>query len=306
MSLPFAFLLAAATLPGPDSTDHVLDDTDGTAFIDSIEATFHYQQGRVELPNGVATLQVPDGFKFLDQEQSATVIVDLWGNPDADGILGMVLPKGSGVLDDDMFAFVVQYDEIGYVKDDDANDVDYDEMAQEMRSGETESNAQRAQLGYEPIHFIGWAAAPYYDQERKVLHWAKELQFGDSAEANTLNYNVRVLGRKGVLVLNAVSDMRELPLVQQAIPGVLDMVQFNDGYRYDQFDSKVDDVAAWTIGGLVAGKVLAKAGILTLILKNIKLVLLAIAGIGAAALRIFRRKKKEDGPTDPAGPPATT
>ena len=53
-----------------------------------------------------------------------------------------------------------------------------------------------------------------------------------------------MLGRKGVLILNAVAGMNDLALVQQHVPEVLGIVKFNEGYRYEQFDSKVDDVAA--------------------------------------------------------------
>ncbi|HEY0978885.1 MAG TPA: DUF2167 domain-containing protein [Flavobacteriales bacterium] len=309
---------AAEAIPAPDTltmseaAGEVKMEAGQQAYIDSIEGSFTYQHGRVELSNGVAGLDIPKGFKFLDQQQSADVIVGLWGNPDADGVLGMVLPEEIGVLSDGSYAFVVQYDEMGYVKDDDADDVDYDELAEEMKSGEAEHNAERAKNGYEPMYFIGWATKPFYDKEHKVLHWAKEIKFGDSTTVNTLNYNVRVLGRKGVLVLNAVSTMNELALVQQHIPDVLEMVQFNDGFRYEQFDSKVDDVAAWTIGGLVAGKVLAKAGILALVLKNIKLVLIALAAAGAGIFRFFggKKKKKEEEapapvPPSDALPPAT-
>lgn len=274
------------------------------AYLDSMARSFTFQHGHVELENGVASLDIPAGFKFLDRAQSARVIVDLWGNPDADGVVGIILPEADGVITDSSYAFVVQYDEMGYVKDGDADDIDYDAMLTELQEGEAEVNKQRTEMGYEPVHFIGWAAKPFYDKERKVLHWAKELQFGDSATVNTLNYNVRVLGRKGVLVLNAVAGMPQLGLVQQHVPEVLGIVSFNDGYRYDQFDSKVDDVAAWTIGGLVAGKVLAKAGLFALLLKNIKLVLLALAAAGGGIWRFItgRRKKKEEPP--PAAPPA--
>jgi uncharacterized membrane-anchored protein len=78
---------------------------------------------------------------------------------------------------------------------------------------------------------------------------------------------------------------------------VLDMASFNPGYTYEEFDSNVDEVAAWTVGGLVAGKVLAKAGILALILKNIKLVFIALAAAGAGIWRfVSGRRKKEEPP----------
>lgn len=75
---------------------------------------------------------------------------------------------------------------------------------------------------------------------------------------------------------------------------VLDIVKFSDGFQYKDYDSKVDKVAAWTIGGLVAGKVLAKVGFLALILKFWKIIALAV--VGAFTLfkkKIFGSKKKK-------------
>ncbi|MBL8001244.1 MAG: DUF2167 domain-containing protein [Flavobacteriales bacterium] len=280
-----------------------LMDSIGRSYVDSVERSFNWQRGTVPLGNGVATLNIPEGFKFLDEEQTRRVLVDLWGNPSANGCLGMIFPESDGVLMDGGYAFVVQYDEIGYVKDDDADDIDYDDLLKNMQEEEVEENKQRVEQGFEPAYTLGWASPPFYDKENKVLHWAKEIKFGDDAESNTLNYNVRVLGRKGVLVLNAVAGMAELELVKKHVPDMLNVVKFNDGYRYDQFDSNVDEVAAWTIGGLVAGKVLAKAGILALLLKNIKLVILAIGAGGAAIWRFISGRKKQDGGDLPAPPP---
>lgn len=275
-------------------------DSIGRSYVDSIERSFTWQTGVIPLSNGVATLTIPPGFKFLDEAQTARVLVDLWGNPSAAGCLGMIFPETDGVLMDGGYAFVVQYDEIGYVEDDDADEIDYAELLKDLQEEEIAENEERRTQGFEPAYTMGWASPPFYDKGNKVLHWAKEIQFGDSASSNTLNYNVRVLGRKGVLVLNAVADMSDLALVQQHVPDVLGIVSFNDGYRYDQYDSKVDDVAAWTIGGLVAGKVLAKAGILALLLKNIKLVFIALAAIGAGIWRFFTGRKKEKDSTPPA------
>ena len=271
------------------------------AFSDSINARYTFVTGKVDLADGVASLNIPEGFKFLDGAQSREVIVDLWENPPgaAESVLGMIFPANATVLDH-AYAFVVEYDAMGYVSDADADDINYDELLTTMKEDDVAENQQRKAEGYGTLDLIGWAAPPYYDKERKVLHWAKELH-AEEAEGNTLNYNVRVLGRKGVLVLNAVAGMEALEEVRTNIPAVLDMASFNPGYTYEEFDSNVDEVAAWTVGGLVAGKVLAKAGILALILKNIKLVFIALAAAGAGIWRfVSGRRKKEEPPAPQA------
>jgi uncharacterized membrane-anchored protein len=90
--------------------------------------------------------------------------------------------------------------------------------------------------------------------------------------------------------------MEQLDSVNKNLNNVLSMVSFNKGNTYSDFDSKTDNIAAWTIGGLVAGKILAKVGFFALILKNIKLIGLAIVAFGGAAWRFItgRRKKEEE------------
>jgi uncharacterized membrane-anchored protein len=263
--------------------------------IDSIENSFHYEYGTIYLDNGAGKLIIPKGFKYLNPEQAEKVLVDIWGNPKNDNLtLGLILPEKTGVLSDNSYVFNIQYDEIGYVKDDDADDINYDDLLTQMKEESVEENKLRIKEGYESISVIGWAAKPYYDKDRKILYWAKEFKFGKS-EVNTLNYNIRILGRKGVLVLNAIATTKELPLVQSEISKVLNIFQFNDGYKYEEFDSSIDEVAAWTIGGLVAGKVLAKVGLFAVLAKFGKLIFFAILGFFGTFRKklfsLFRTKK---------------
>ncbi len=266
--------------------------------IDSIEKSFKYDYGTINLKNGIGKIQIPKGFKYLNQIQAERVLVDLWGNPKSENLsLGFILPENQGVLNENGYVFNIQYDEIGYVKDDDADDIDYEELLTQMKEETVEENKSRVKDGFEAITIVGWAAKPFYDKERKVLFWAKEIKFGKQ-ELNTLNYNVRILGRKGVLVLNAIATVNELPLVKKDINKVLDIVTFNDGYKYKEFDSSVDEVAAWTIGGLVAGKVLAKVGIFAIIAKFGKIIVLAFLGFFGVfknkIKNLFSRNKKEE------------
>ena len=260
--------------------------------IDNIEAALNYETGVIELESGNATITIPEGFRFLDKEQGQYVLSDLWGNPFDDEILGLLVPADRGVLADDSWVFSISFDEMGYVEDDDAADIDYDDLLEEQQEEFRESNEARIEQGYGSIELIGWASDPFYDQDKKILHWAKELKFGDD-ETNTLNYDMRVLGRKGIFMLQAVANMSELPDVKNSIDKVLRSVEFKEGHRYSDFLPDVDNVAAWTIGGLVAGKLLAKAGILVLILKFWKILAIAVVG-GIAAFKKFILKKEDD------------
>ncbi|HWY99161.1 MAG TPA: DUF2167 domain-containing protein [Bacteroidia bacterium] len=267
------------------------------AYEDSVEKSFTYQHGTIDLP-GIGTINVPPGFKYLDKKQSEHALFDLWKNPrDSNSTLGMIFPDSTGVLTSGSFIFDIEYDPMGYVKDDDADKMDYAELLQQLKKDVADENAMRVAAGYQPAYLVGWAVTPYYDKERKILHWAKEIKFGTDS-INTLNYNVRILGRKGVLILNAIASMDELKTVQANLPKVMDIVSFSDGNKYKDFNPGIDKVAAWTIGGLVAGKILAKVGFLAVILKFWKVGMIALAG-GFTAMRkkiagLFKRKKDDD------------
>lgn len=188
-----------------------------------------------------------------------------------------------------------QYADEGYISDDDAKDIDYDELLKNMQKDAVDSNPERIKLGYPKMELVSWAAKPYYNDKTKKLFQAKEIKF-DGQEKNTLNYNIRVLGRSGYLMLNAIGDMDVLDKFEKEKDVILASVSFNNGNKYANFDSKTDKLAAYGIGGLIAGKVLAKVGFFAVILKFGKIIFLAIAAFfGKFRKRIFGTKKDDEG-----------
>ncbi|WP_228237414.1 DUF2167 domain-containing protein [Allomuricauda sp. M10] len=285
LTISFAFSQTDTT-----ETNIELDEAAYQQILDSINNSYTFQKGSIPLGNDLATLHVPEGFKFLNAEQSQQVLTDLWGNPPSE-TMGMLFPEDISVVGDNFtYAIEITYSEEGYIEDDDADDIDYDDLMEDMQESAIEENKERTKLGYPTAEIVGWAAEPFYDQSSKKLHWAKEIKF-EGMEMNTLNYNIRVLGRKGYLNLNAISDMDKLPLVQTNIDRVISSAEFNPGNRYSDFNPDLDEVAAYGIGGLIAGKVLAKVGFFAAILKFWKVIAIGIvAAFGTLRKRIFGSK----------------
>ncbi len=227
-----------------------------------------FKRGTITLPGGEARLEVPEGYYYLDVADSRTVLVDIWGNPNG-GSLGMIFPAEYTPIDWMAWGVVIAWNPVGYVSDDGARDIDYDALLAQMQQDTRTESAERVKNGFAAIELVGWASPPYYDQANRKLHWAQEISFDDQEE-HTLNYNLRALGRKGVLELNFVAGMDQLEQISAAIPAVSDMVQFNEGSRYEDFIPSMDTVAAVGIGGLIAGKVAAKTGLLVVALLFLK------------------------------------
>ena len=189
----------------------------------------------------------------------------------------------------------MSFDEDGYVDDKGAEAIDYTKLLKQMQDATEEGNKERVKAGGKPAHLVGWAEPPSYNAQTHKMYWAKELAFDGSAK-HTLNYNVRVLGRRGVLVLNAVAGMDQLPSIKGDMQKVLGFVEFNAGHRYADFVSGTDRKAAYGIAGLVAGALAMKAGLfkglLVALLAAKKLILLAFAAVAAYFRKLFGKKEE--------------
>jgi uncharacterized membrane-anchored protein len=223
------------------------------------------------------------------------VLADLWGNPpeQSSGTLGMLVPKNVDLLSESSWAVVITYDEDGHVKDDDAEKINYTDLLKQMQDSTRQASAERQKKGYESIELVGWAAPPKYDHEGKKLYWAKELAFGAEPE-HTLNYNIRILGRKGVLVLNAVAARKDMPLIEAATPDLLAAVSFDKGNRYEDFDKSTDKMATYGLAALVAGGVAAKMGLFKGLWIGIlafkKFIIAGVIGLVALVKRFFSKR----------------
>ncbi len=249
------------------------------------------QTGSIELPEAAARLDVPEQFYFLNAKDADTVLVEVWGNPPGQPVLGMLFPAHLTPFDENSWAVTIEYEEDGYVSDADAADIDYSELLTQMQEDTRAESEERLAAGYEAIALVGWAAPPFYDKNAHKLHWAKELKFGEES-GNTLNYNIRVLGRKGVLVLNFIAGMDQKPVIEESLDSVLALANFTEGNEYADFNPDTDKIAAYGIGALVAGKLMTKAGVFaTLLIFLKKYGVFIVVGIAALVGKLVRRKK---------------
>ena len=260
-------------------------------------ASLHFQSGKIDVPGGIATLDLPANFRYLNPEDSERVLVNAWGNPPGSKTLGMIFPADVSPLSPEAWGVVVTYDEDGHVNDDDANKINYDKLLKEMKESTEEESKERVKQGYASMLLSGWAEAPHYDQGSHKLYWALDLAAGDAKE-HVLNYKIRVLGRKGVLVLNAVAGMSQLSSIKTEMQNVVAFTEFKPGNGYADFNSSTDKVAEYGIAALVAGGVAAKMGLFAklfaILLAAKKAIIIGIVALFAAVKKLLGLKKKED------------
>lgn len=276
----------------PESESELEQDAEYTAWSQSLLDSLTLRVGAIAITDINVALNVPDTFYYLDPEDAEKVLVDVWGNPPGSQTLGMLLPAGMTPFDDDVWAVTVEYIEDGYVSDQDAATIDYSALLQLMQQDMQADNEQRVQEGFEPLSLLGWAVEPVYDTAANKMHWAQEIKFGDEA-VNALNYNIRVLGRRGVLLLNFIAGMDQREQITKQLEEVLSIAGFAEGSQYADFNSGSDELAGYGLTALIAGDVVSpESGLSTILVGLKKFAWFILLGFCAVFALIFFIKRK--------------
>jgi len=287
-----AELIAWLTGP-PDAVDEETA-RERAAGMAAFEASLPWQQGTVTVSE-IATLELGPTDRFLGPDATAQVL-EAWGNPPGQVHGGMLFPQGAHVFGANSWGVIVGYEDMGWVDDADAATIDYDELLSDLKAQNAESVEARRESGLVGLTLKGWAETPHYDASRKVLYWARELVSDDGGQ--TLNYEVRVLGRGGVLSLNAVGGMDQLATIRAGMEPVRASAAFIAGQTYADYEPGVDPSAGVGIAALVAGGALASKaglfkGLLAALLAGKKLVIAGVVGMLAIAGKFFSGSGKE-------------
>jgi uncharacterized membrane-anchored protein len=276
----FAFIFTAAPLFGQGS-----ESKPNVKFLTG-PATAHL--------SNVATVEVPAGCFFVDGKDYRAML-KAEGEPVSGHELGLLSSTNRD------WSVIFEFDDVGYVKDDEKDNLNADKLLNAIKRGTAEANKQRAGAGHPPIEVIGWEQPPHYDSTTHNLEWAIR---GAVEGQPILNYKTKLLGRKGVMGVVLVVDPQQLNETLPAFRSLLSGYSFQTGETYAEYRSG-DKVAKYGLGALVLGGAAvgaAKFGLFTwlilLLKKAWKLVVVAFAAIASFFKKMFSgRQAKTNQPS---------
>lgn len=227
-----------------------------------------------------AQVKVPEGFLFVGASDTRT-IMEANHNPITGREMGFVAPAG-----EDWFA-VFEFDDVGYVKDDEKDSLDQNALLDSIRKGTEAGNQERIKRGWPTMTILGWETPPRYNDITHNLEWAIRAQ---SQGAPVVNHNTRVLGRGGVMEVTLVTDPELLAETLPKFKTMLAGFEFKQGHRYAEFRAG-DRTAAYGLTGLIVGggtAALVKTGAFKWIWK---VLVAGAAGVAALAKKLFSRNR---------------
>lgn len=237
----------------------------------------------------VADIEVPAGYMFTGAEGTQRLL-QAFGNPTSGNELGFLTPTSM------VWSVVFEWDDVGYVKDDDKDKLNADDMLESIREGTKQSNAWRREHGESEIEIVGWEQPPSYNEATHNLEWAIK---GRSDQGLVVNYNVRLLGRKGVMSATLLIDPEDMAATLPTYQALLKDHTFKDGEKYAEYrqGDKLAQygLAALVVGGAAAGA--AKLGLfawLAVALKKFwKLIAVGVVAVVAAFKRLILGGRRE-------------
>ncbi|PYK98201.1 MAG: DUF2167 domain-containing protein [Verrucomicrobia bacterium] len=236
----------------------------------------------------LAEIQVPEGFVFTGAKETRQLL-EAMGNPTSGSELGFLAPTSLA------WFVVFEFSDVGYVKDDDKDKLNAEKLLKSIKAGTEQANQFREKMGAAPLHITGWEIPPHYNEQTHNLEWAIRAE---SEGHPVINYNTRLLGRKGVMEVNLVIDPEKLNTAMPAYQTVLKDYSYKAGERYAEYHQG-DKLAKYGLAALITGGAAAVAvktglfaSLIVLFKKGWKLVVLAVAAVVAWFKRLITGGRK--------------
>jgi uncharacterized membrane-anchored protein len=232
-----------------------------------------------------ATIKLGPDVQFLDANATRSFMT-LTGN----------LPDGENyvlVSKNRTWWAAYNFSDIGYVKDDEK--IDAAALLQQMKDSDAAQNEARAELGLEPLTTVGWAVPPHYDPTTNNLEYGINIS---APSGQNINYHMRILGRRGVMDATLVTSAETLQSDLAAFRAANKGFAFLPDESYAAF-KEGDRVSEYGLAALITGGAAAAAakkglfaGLLLLLAKFWKLILIAAVAGFAGFRRFFGRKEE--------------
>lgn len=235
----------------------------------------------------IAQINLPEGYIFASGEDISKFL-ELTGNIPNNREVGVLAPNNL-----DWFV-IFEFSDIGYVKDDEKDKLDADAILESIKKSNELANEERRKRGWPTLDVIGWKQTPKYDSQTNNLEWAI---LGKGQKEEIVNFNTRLLGRRGVIEANLVIDPKKLDSTVPIFKDLLKSHEFQTGQKYAEYRSgdKIAEyglVALVTGGAAVAATKLGLFGkfwqfLLLILAKTGKLLILVVVGLGGVLKKIF-------------------
>lgn len=187
--------------------------------------------GAFTLEEAPIQMNVPAGFKFLDAATAKSILY-VWGNDSTSiaQVVGMIVPEDKTTAQDMLdMTWIVAYQTVGHVRDNDATKMGYSWIISEIMNSEDLEDIDPE-----------WMWQPGYDRQHHRLSLPLMYISGTDTLVNHRQY---IFGNNGVVQVCPITTTTDLPWLKKNSDLIANSIGFTKGERYEDFDSANQNLA---------------------------------------------------------------
>jgi len=259
---------------------------------DKVFASIDWQKGPTTAQIGnQAQLKVPEGYMYAGPAGTRKFL-EILENIPGDEVGMLTTPEYDWFI---LFSF----DDVGYVKDDEKDSLNADQLLASIRESTAAGNEERRSRGWSTMSVTGWVVKPNYETTTSNLEWSFKVR-DDEDGLESVNHRTRYLGRRGVMNVELVADVKGFETTLGTFREAMKGFSYENGKDYRSFVPG-DKVAEYGLTALVLGggaAAAAKAGLLKslwkIILAGWKAIAVGLVALGGLLKRLFTGKKQPE------------
>ncbi|HLX96514.1 MAG TPA: DUF2167 domain-containing protein [Verrucomicrobiae bacterium] len=208
------------------------------------QAQIQWTSGPADASLGaLADIKIPKGYHFTDAT-GASMLLTRMNNPVPTGLVGILAPESG------QWWAVLEYRDIGYVKDADKAGIDTKATLKTISDRAQRQNEDRRIHNLPLITSVDWALAPAFSADTHTLEWAV---LAKTQSGQVVNHTMRLLGRQGLLDATVVEPYQaQAALDLISLKELMKNISFKSGQRYTDYQAG-DKISQIGLADLIGG-----------------------------------------------------
>ncbi len=229
--------------------------------VDSIEKTLHYQKSGEVILEGIGTIKIPKGYKYLEKEDAERVLVALWENKRyPDMTLGMLVRDDQKVMDENMFATNIEYKKSGLINKFELENENFNRLLKQLNN-----RIKELKIGKDSLLLEKWTEFPKFNATTNIYNYALQFYIKQLSYRFYNSYSI-FLSNEGAMIFTTISSLENNMITDRNI--IESSLHMNPNINYSTVEKVTDTVMNNSIFNIMKSRLINRKGLVEKMWKN--------------------------------------
>jgi hypothetical protein len=229
--------------------------------VDSIEKTLHYQKKGTVVLQGIGTIKIPTGYKYLNKEDAERVLVALWNNPRYENMtLGMLVQEDQKLMAESTFATNIEYYKSGYINQFELEHTNFNRLLKQLNYRIKEMKIEK-----DSVILERWTEFPKYNATKNIYNYGLQFYIKKLSYRIYNGYSL-FFSNEGCMIFTTIGTNENLIL--QYKNKVEDAFTFDPKLKYANLNTSIDTSKKTSVFTVMRSRFLNRKGLVEKLWKN--------------------------------------